>query len=379
MPRTLRYWLALAAAVAALVVAGWPGPADDPATLISRVSVAGVAVMLAGLPWLVRRKFGPLARGWAPPLVRAVGCATVVVLLAVKAWAERFELAAAAHRPSLAGLWLGEVVFLGVIAAYAAGLLAVTACRSPARRTTLVIGGGAGTVIGVAVYGLRPLADKLHIANPTLAVLYQVGKVLAVPLVLSAAIAASIAAARRASGCAGGLPLRDVRARQGLAAGACVGFAAAVVVSLLGIATIAILPHAAAGLQWTLPGRGAPAGSVYHFEVGMTEAGAGFLLVLLIFPVVGAGLGAWAGMFAGDTGLRPDGGGGGGGPDRPDPQPKRPDGGRRAPAPPDLGPADLARLLAQADWRIIAGPAGRPAAPEHVPEPERVPAGVPVP
>jgi hypothetical protein len=375
MPRTIRYWLALAGAVAAMAVAGWPGPPDNPATLISRVSVVGVAVMLAGLPSLIRRKFGPIAGGWAPPLVRAVGCATAIVLIAVMARVERLEFAA--RRPSLAGLWVGEAVFLAVIAVYAAGLLAVTASRTPARRTTLVIGGGAGVVIGVAIFGLRPLADKLHIASPTLAVLYQVGKVLAVPLVLAAAIAASTVAARRASSRAGGLPLRHVRARQGFAAGACVGFAAAVVVSVLGIATIALLPHAATGLQWTLPFRNFPPDSVYQFEVAMTEAGAGFLLVLIIFPVVGAGLGAWAGMFAGDTGLRPDGGGGGGGPKAPGPRPKNPDGGRRAPAPPDLARADLTRLLAGADWRIIAGPAERPAAPEYVPAPERVPAGVP--
>lgn len=378
MPRTLRYWLALPVAVAALVVVGWPGPANDPATLISRVSVLGAAVMLAGLPWLIRRRFGPLARGWAPPLVRAIGCATVVVLLAVKARAEHFELAAAAHRPSLAGLWLGEVVFLAVIGGYAAGLLVVTASRSPARRTTLVIGGGAGILIGVAVYGLRPLADKFHIANPAVAVLYQVGKVLAVPVVLAAATAASIIAARRASSRAGGLALRHVRARQGLAAGACVGFVAALVASVLGSATIALLPHAASALRWTLPGRHAMAGSVYDFEVGLTEAGAGFLLVLIIFPVVGTGLGAWAGMFAGDSGLRPDGGGGGGGgPGGPGPEPRPPGGGRHAVPPPELAPGELARLLAQADWRVIARPADRPSVPEHVPEPERVPAGVP--
>ncbi len=377
MPRTFRYWLALAAAVAALVVVGWPGPADDPATLISRVSVVGAAVMLAALPRLSRRWFGPLGSGWAPPLVRAIGCATVIALLAVKARAERLEFAAVAHRPSLEGLWVGEVVFLAVIAGYAAGLLAVTSQRTPARRTTSVIGGGGGVVIGVAVYGLRPLADRLHIDNGTLAVLYQVGKVLAVPLVLAATIAASVVAARRAASRAGGLAVRDVRARQGLAAGACVGFAAALVVSLLGIATIALLPHAAPGLQWTLPGENAPPGSVYHFEVGITEAGAGFLLVLLIFPVVGAGLGAWAGMFTGDTGLRPDGGGGGGGPRGPGPEPKTPDGGRHVSPPPQLQPGHLDRLLRQADWRIIAGPADRPAAPEHVPDPERVPAGVP--
>jgi hypothetical protein len=370
MPRTIRYRLAYAVAVVALFIAGWPGPSSDPATLISRVSVLAVALLLAGLPWLVRRRFGVLRRGWIPPLARAAGYATVVALLAVKAHVERQEFAATSGRTSMAGLWLGEVMFLGVIAAYVAGLLAVTAQRGPARRPTLVIGGGAGIAIGVAVYGLRPLADGLHVGNPALAVLYEIGKVLAVPAILTAAIAAAIAAARRASARKSGPPLRAVRARQGLAAGACIGFAAAVVVSLLGIATIALLPHAASGLQWTLPGRAGPPGSVYSFEVGVTEAGAGYLLVLLIFPVLGAGLGAWAGRFAGDSGLRPD-GGGGGGTRRPGPPPPPPDGGRRAPAPPQLAAVDLTRMLRHADWRIIAG------APEHVPRPERTPARVP--
>ena len=370
MPRTIRHWLAYVVAVVALILAGWPGPSGNPATLISRESVVTVALLLAGLPWLVRRRFGPMGRGWITPLVRAVGYATVVALLAVKAHVERQEFAAAAGRPSMAGLWMGEVIFVGIIAGYVVGLLAVTAQRAPAHRTTLVIGGGAGIAIGVAVYGLRPLADRFHVVNPWLSVLYEMGKVLAVPAVLAAAIAAAIVAARRASARKGGLPLREVRARQGLAAGACVGFAAAVVVSLLGIATIALLPHAASGLQWTLPGRAAPPGSVYNFEVGVTEAGAGYLLVLVIFPVLGAGLGAWAGLFAGDTGLRPD-GGGGGGPRGPEPEPPPPDGGRHAPAPPQLAAVDLARMLTQTDWRVIAD------APEHVPQPERMPVGVP--
>jgi len=376
MPRSFRYWLALAVAAGALIVAGWPGPAANPATLISRVSVLALPVVLAGLPWLVRRRFGPIGSGWVPPLVRAAGYATVVALLMIKAHVERDEFATPADRPSMAGLWLGEVIFLAVIAVYVAGLLIVTASRAPAHRTTLVIGVGAGVVIGVAVYGLRPLADKFHIGNPGLAVIYQIGKVLAVPLVLVAAIAAAVTAARRASARKGGLGMREVRARQGFAAGACVGFAAAAVVSLLGLATIALLPHAASGLQWTLPFRDAATDSVRDFEVGVTEAGAGYLLVLLIFPVVGAGLGAWAGMFAGDNGMRPDGGGGGGGGSGgPDPEPRPPHDGGHAPAPPQLAAVDLARLLGQADWRIIApGPARTP---EHVPEPERAPVGVP--
>lgn len=365
MPRTA-FWLSAAAAVTALALAGWPGAADNPATLISRVSVLVAAVLVAGLPWIIRRRYGAPAAGWLPALVRVTGFAVVVALLAVKTRVEHVEFAgsAAVHR-SLAGLWTGEVIFLAVIAAYLAGLLIATASRGPASRTTLVIGTCSGAGIGVAVYGLRPLADRLHVGNPALSVLYELAKVLAVPVVLAAAIAASMAAARRASSRKGGLTIRDMRARQGLAAGACVGFTAALVVSLLGIVTIALAPHLAMGLQWTLPGRAAARGSVYDFEVAMTEAGAGYLLVLLIFPILGAGLGAWAGMFASDDGLRPDGGGGGGGPDKRGPEPPPPGGGRRVAPPPELSRADLARLLAQPDWRIIA------------PEPERVPAGVP--
>ncbi|HYK71169.1 MAG TPA: hypothetical protein VEV45_24725 [Streptosporangiaceae bacterium] len=383
MPRTVRYWLAAAASVTALALTGWPGPAHNPATLISRVSVIAAAALMAGLPWLIRRWYGAPAAGWFPAIVRVAGFGVVVALLAVKTRVEHVEFAAAAGHRSLAGLWTGEVIFLAVIAAYVAGLLIATASRGPASRTTLVIGTCSGVGIGIAVYGLRPLAGELHVANAALAVLYEIAKVLAVPVVLAVVLAAAMAAARRASRRKGGrttrdmparaVPARDMPARQGLAAGACVGFTAALVVSLLGIVTIALVPHLAMGLQWTLPGRGVPQHSMYDFEVALTEAGAGYLLVLLIFPILGAGLGAWAGLFSADGGLRPDGGGGGGGPGKGGPKPAPSGGGGRAAAPPELARADLARLLALADWRIIAGPAGQPTAPE----PERVPAGVP--
>jgi hypothetical protein len=354
--------------VAGLAAVGWPGPAHDPATLIGRVSVLAMAAMLAGLPALIRRHYGPPAAGWAPTLVRAAGLALMVALLAVKSMVEQVEFGAPGRRPSPGGLWTGELIFLAVIAAYLAGLLIATASRGPVTRSTLVIGSCSGAGIGVLVYALRPLADQLHPGNGALAVCYELAKVLAVPVVLAAAVAAAMAAARRAPNSRkNGLAARDMRARQGFAAGTCVGLVAALVVSLLGIVTIAVAPHLATGLQWTLPFRSAPPGSVYDFEVAITEAGAGYLLVLLIFPLLGAGLGAWAGLFAGDGGLRPDGGGGGGGPGRPGPKPPPGGGGLHAPPPPALPRADLAALLTGADWRVIAPDPAR----------ERVPAGAP--
>jgi hypothetical protein len=274
-------------------------------------------------------------------------------------------------------VWVGEIVLLIVIAAYVAALLAVTSQRPPARPATLAIGTGAGLVLGLAVFLLRPLANQTDLANRGLSFLYDMGKVAAVLLVLYAAVRAAVAAARRTSRRDSELPISDARARQGVAAGVCVGASAALLVSILGITTIAFVPHAAGSFEWVLsgnvldPGRGRALtpDAVIDFEVSFSHAAAGYLLVLMIFPVIGAGLGAWGGLFAaGNSGHTPGGGGGGGGPEDPDPGPVPPDGGRSLVPEPDqaLDPAESAFPA----WDEL----------EEFPEldePERVPAGRP--
>ena len=65
-----------------------------------------------------------------------------------------------------------------------------------------------------------------------------------------------------------------------------------------------------------------------RFDMGAANTAAGYLIALIIFPVIFGGLGAWGGMYGADRpGQRPGGGGGGGG-SRP-PQPPPPDGGGR--------------------------------------------------
>jgi hypothetical protein len=354
MPRTMRYWAPLALAAAALGWAAWPGAPDNPATLISRVDVIATVLLLAGLPVIVRRRFGPGGSKRLPRLLRTAGYAAIFVLMLVKADVERVEMARFSGI-SLAGVWAGEVVLLLVIGAYVAALLAVTAERPPASPATLAIGTGAGLLLGLAVFVLRPLANHVHIANRWLADLYDLGIAVAVLLVLYAAIRAAIAAARRTSRRDSKLPISDARARQGFAAGLCIGVAAALLVSLLGITTIALVPHAADSFQWTLADHVFDPGSghlhtpdyVTDFEVSFSQAAAGYLLVLIFFPVLGAGLGAWGGLFAaGDSGQTPGGGGGGGGgPKDPDPGPGPPDGGRSL-----LPERDLALELAFPDW-----------------------------
>jgi len=376
VPRTIGYWVALAAATAALGWAAWPGEAANPATLISRVDVVATVLIMAGLPLVVRRRFGGLGRSLLPRLLRTAGYAAVFTLMLVKAVVERSELAKFSG-VQLVGVWAGEVVFLFVIAAYVAALLAVTAQWPPARPATLAIGSGVGVLVGLAAFVLRPMANHVHIANRWLADLYNLGKIAGIALVIYASIKAAVTAARRTSRRDSHLPLTDVRARQGFAAGLCLGAAAALLVTVLGVTTIALVPHVARSLQWTLPdgllqpgrGRTLTPDIVIDFDVSFSKAAAGYLLVLIAFPLLGAGIGAWGGLFAaGNSGQTPGGGGGGGGGGGPDPEPGPPDGGRSLLPEPDHA-LDIDRPGVQA-WDEL----------EEFPElatPERVPAGVP--
>jgi hypothetical protein len=214
---------------------------------------------------------------------------------------------------------------------------------------------------------------------------YGVARVLALPLALGTAIAAGLVAARRARR-RQQLPLADVRARQGTAAGLCAGAVAALVFCVLSVGAVALLPHTVEPLlwvftkprpAWTHAGGHLPHPSMYNpamyqFEMSVANTAAGYLLALICFPLFGAGLGAWGGLFAaGYSGRRPGGGGGGG---APEPGPPPPDGGGRAAD--DRQPAILRGYLHELP--VIPGlpaPADEPAAaPGH---PKKVPAGVP--
>jgi hypothetical protein len=399
VPRRIVSSLMFLAAAAGLVWVGWPGPAANPATLINRVDVVAAMVMLVGLPWLARRVFGPTGASWLARIVRVGGYATVFALFVVKAEVGRSGYTVHSGRAWLAGAWAGEIIFLVVIAAYLAGILAVTARRPPFSPVALAIGTGAGAVAGLLMYALPPVGGWPHITIGWLAGVYGAARVLSLPLVLGTSIAAGVVAARRADR-RQQLPLADVRARQGMAAGLCAGAAAALVFCVLSTGTAALLPDLVKPLMWVFtnprsnvltfggaslprPPRGSLHGGylshpdIYNaalrqFEMSVADTAAGYLLALICFPLFGAGLGAWGGLFAaGHSGRRPGGGGGGGGGGEPEPGPPPPDGGRRADD--DRQPALLRGYLHELPGFPASGdePAAAPA------QPEKVPAGVP--
>ena len=293
------YPLAFVAAVAATAWSAWSGPPGDSAVEINRIDVIAIAVILAGLAWIIRRARGPVADARLARVVRIGGYAVVLALVLAKSAVERVADAPPNNLQGPAVAWTGEAVFLAVMASYAAVILMHTARRSPAPPATMAIGTVTGIALGVMAYLLGPLGFPLRFAGPWPACSYDAAMALGVLLALCAPVTAGRAAARRADR---SLP-PGAAARQGAMAGLCSGTAAALAVTVLSTATIAILPydtglqHWATGHigQWTpVVGQVTP---ILHprlgYVAGNSAFAAGYLVVLLISPLVGCAFGAW--------------------------------------------------------------------------------------
>jgi hypothetical protein len=300
--RAHRPWFPAAFAAMATGIAwtAWSGPPGDPAIAVNRADVLAIVVILAGLAWTFRRTRGPVAAARWMRLVRTGGYTAILALVLVKSAVERVAYAPPNNNlegPAVA--WSGEVVFLAVMASYAAVVLISTAQRSPVLPATLTIGTSTGLVLGVAAYLLGPLGFPLRFTGTWPARLYDVALGLGVLLALYAPVAAGLAAVRRAGG---SLPAGS-RFRQGAMAGLWSGTVAALVVAVLSTATIAILPYDSGLQQWATGhiGQWIPAaGEVPRllqprlgYVAGNSAFAAGYLAVLLIGPlaccVFGAG------------------------------------------------------------------------------------------
>jgi hypothetical protein len=305
--RRLVYPLAFAAAAAGTAWSGWSGPPGDSAVVINRVDVITIAVILAGLPWVIRRAGGPVADRRLARVVRTSGYVAVLALVLVKAAVERVADAPPNNQGS-ARAWAGEIVFLVVMAGYAAVILTYTARRSPAVPSTVAIGTATGVGTGLLAYTLGPLGCPLRFSGLWPSRLYDMAMAVGVLLALCAPVTAGLIAARRA----GRSLSPGSRARQGAMAGLCTGAAAALVVAVLSTATIALLPYDT-GLrnwasshigQWTpLVGQVTPViGVRLGYVAGASAFAAGYLLVLLLSPLFGCAFGACAGRAVHNSG-----------------------------------------------------------------------------
>jgi hypothetical protein len=165
-------------------------------------------------------------------------------------------------------------------------------------------GVAAGAALGVMAYALGPLGFPLRFTGPGPATLYDAAMVLGLYLAVSAPLTAGLAAGRRDSrsdpGGSGGPGVR-----QGSMAGLIIGAAAALVVTVLSTATIALLPYETWLRQWAsshigqwtpMAGHWTPVlgpGTRQGYVAGNSAFAAGYLIVLLLGPLLGGILGAW--------------------------------------------------------------------------------------
>ena len=305
MGRVIRV-LAFAAGAVGLVWIGWPGASSNSATPLNRVYVTVTVVLLAVLPWVVRRYFGPVRGGWAPRAARVGGYAMVLALIAAKAVKDRDGSKLGAYFVVVPGLWVLEIVLLLVIVGYVAGLLILTSERVRLTRSGLPIGIGFGAVTAGVLYALAPLGVKRHTSPPSPLAGQLVGAGLAGAArgdrLPGGTIGRPGHATRRPEPHPAGLPGRELRHGDGCpaAGGAHLGHDRAVPA-----------PRAAPGTPPRPPPGGGcetcdPNNTVippglrheYWVEISVGQAGQTPLAALLIAPFLGAGLGALGGGLA---------------------------------------------------------------------------------
>ena len=317
MARVIRV-LAFAAGAAGLVWIGWPGASSNSATPVNRVYVTLTVVMLAVLPWMVRRSFGPVRRGWVPRAARVGGYAVVLALIAGKAAKDRDGSKLGAY---FAVIWPAEILLLLVIGGYVAGLLMLTSRRMRLTRSSLPIGIGAGAVTAGVLYAVTPFGPNIDPDGPYLS--WWGWAALALPLV-TGFLAAWFSARDTRPGVLG-------PAQQGCLAALCGTATAALLLAALTSVTIALFPHhvplesppppSGGGCETCDPNSVViPPGLRHEYWVELSVGQAGQPVVytaLLIAPLLGAGLGALGGGLArkspGTSGH------GGGGPHAPSP------------------------------------------------------------
>jgi len=321
--------------------------------------VVTVLPVLAGLPLLVRRRLGPAALSRLARVLRVGVYAAVLVLTVAKASIEQVAYNPAvvprltnsdASVPALDGMiftWLAASVFLLVVAVYVAVILAMTARRSRVAPVTLAVGTGAGLALGTVMYALMPLGLAWSATSTWLpGSAADPVVLLAWALLLGAPVVAGSVAARYYREPANPEQVAKARVRQRVAAAFLTTGIGALMVTVLGTGTVALMPRAGWLLRWLYPGQHLLAAVAANRELTASLNADNYGTILLVFPVIGLVLGLAAGYLAEQPGPPPD---GEGGPAAPGPEPW-PD-----PSDRQLAVLDQGRNAASAGWRRWGG------------------------
>jgi hypothetical protein len=316
LPRRLVRALLFAAAAAFAAWAAWPQPEVGHAA-VSQFHVIATVLLLAGLPLLARRFFGPPSPSRAGRSLRVFCCAAILALLpglsivetfanltpaqpayrytfcVAQGWSNTQGCGGAPGRSTGGPPWAGEIAFLLMTAAYLGVILFLTSRRSQVTRSTLAIGMTTGLLFGVVMYAVAPLGLSHDASDPWLPGSKADPLVaLAWILLLGGPAAAAVLVAWRGRGPGGAALPRNVRIGQGIAAGVLANGIAALFVSALGTGTIALMLRSAWLLRWLNHGHQLTAIAAFRYETYASSGAAVYLFMLIWFPVIGLAMSA---------------------------------------------------------------------------------------
>jgi hypothetical protein len=357
----------LFAAAAALVAwRTWPGSPGSYAASVGRVDVITIVVLLGGLPLVARRAFGPPGDSRVARFLRVGTYAAILALIPAKNVVEQvldvpprggtgLRLYRLISGEGFGNQWSNEIVFLVVMALYAAAIVWMTSQRARVAPATLAIGTVAGTALGAAWYAIGPLgfgggpATNPWLPGSDIAPFM----VLAWILLFGAPVAAGVAADRCYTASGSSIRPAGARACQILAAGLLTNLAGALFVTVSGTATIAAMLKAAWLRNWLYHGqhllfgvgglrlllRGDPGAVTYSHEITAAVDAPPFLIICMAFPLIALALTGWAALIMWGNAATGPGGPrrGGGGPPGPEPAPDPPDSAQLADITGDVG------------------------------------------
>jgi hypothetical protein len=268
--RLATYTLLGVAVAAVQVWPNWGSGAAGPGVAVNRGAHVAMMATVVALPWVVRRRLGPVASSPSARIIRAGGLVALYLLL--------LALAGVSHKanarfdgdtnPGIAGVVFNGVVITILAGSWVYGVLALTSTRHSVPRRALMTGVAVGAAIAGMVYALMP-TGHLIVDNPaTVAVV-----VFAPP----AAVLLSSALARHVG--------------LGMLIGLTAGGAAALLAAVLTVPTMLAFPHSVA-LEWANPDANVPHGTPYEWQMSLGDAANEYVLAMVYAPILGLVLGA---------------------------------------------------------------------------------------
>jgi hypothetical protein len=311
IPRRLGRAALFAAAAGAAARAAWPQPGVGHAA-VSQFHVIATVLLLAGLPLLARRFFGPPSPSRAGRFLRVFSGAAILALMpafaiveafanltpalpayryifcTAQGWSDAQSCAAVLGKSTGGPPWAGEIPLMLMTIAYLGVILFLTSRRSQVTRSTLAIGTGTGLLFGLVMYAVAPLGLTNGATDPWLPGSTADPLVaLAWILLFGGPAAAAVLAAWRGRAPGGAALPRGVRIGQGFAAGVLANGTAALFTTALGTGTIALMLKSPWLLHVLNHGHQLTAIAAYHYETNASSGAAAYLFMLIWFPVIG--------------------------------------------------------------------------------------------